>query len=1613
MKIIVNRAPFKTVIIGILLLLFCLSNWNAHAHEGCCDPCIEIFYEGTDSAYIDTLCLHFHAGEFEEIDPISAILGGESTNGANFRGAGILSIDGGDCLPPIDNACNGCDFENPALLNVQNWKLGIQRWGDKTGSFFTCIDDNLPYVVLNDINQISLAGYFDFVNGVNTNQFINTVPYSDFYDGLSINNNINPSIASLFGNNVIRLGRTQVSFSSVVSLIKGVEIVSNNPNNPNYLTFDYAAHFNANNHDFFSSPRFRILLFRERNGQIEELLNNEINRIDLGLGLNEVSELNSEFSVLNFITTNSYSSPFFPWVQTVSYLDWSCGRIDLSIKDEDESIQDGDIIYILFEVRGCNANLDHGILYLDNLQFSNNGVSSGICGLADPNSFVRYDAEISGHSPCAENALKNICFDFQLPVAEFNNQTSITGSITVTDFKLTFNNTDVTFIEDGSIFSLPFNNFTLDESTTNNPCLEIPDNMFNHAYIRDDDAQPSDEIEILVHNNITYRKINLNEGYRIEYSVVDKIDNTYPRSYLQSDNIEASFVGTSLTKNLLTINNDLSSENINCQEDTPNLIALEAKNIQNMISNHISNNNTFILQEKINEGVWSNLPEFDWSPIMNGSKYQTMLTNKNFIPLSCPADCNNEFFYYTQYTYRLLLCNNDSLIYSNEVTYNAYPPFSENNYYNVENCGNDNIPHDIIHPCMGGENGSIKIDVDCIVGGKDDYTFTLQKGDIASSYFDENDCNTTLVDGLRAFRRDGLLPFENLAAGVYRLTIKTPCNKPVRFPIRNRNQSTAYMETHLDFELVMNSTFTVELDPVQYWCEGANYVLEVTVQPDHDGFNFIFDREDPLNEYTNKVTDEPNKLELLPFLCNGGVHKITIINSDNTCRVTKEVFVVDFNPPAIQIPKYEEVLAINAIKYKSAWLHEFSDMIFDDYDDLIKMQDRNPYATGQVGIYKPYQQYDYLDVRREFTKKEDGSTLSNPFDNKPEAYLQTDGVIGTPNNGKTIAKSFVWNHPALDSDCLPEWQYNNEFTLYNTNGNNIENKDLLDRYTASLYTHDGMLATAVATNAQQNEIAFENFELFNTEVNQIKNFEIQINSDTTTLGCESVCYALDYISQFCFPNLYTLNLKRTLFDYTFDASRDIEINMSIDPKKLDLNIAPSPLFTRTVQYIEDYIKDKFKFKFELFYDETPIYSTNEFSYKDVNVINPILPDRKIYKNKKLKGVISVHVDNDKEWQKLSIINSGYANFSIPDGFIDIEITYEEGSNEYNILNNPPSNFDFVNKNIEAKKAYLTPYKVLKGFGNYAIIDRPYSEFCANFGDEEFSPEITIDFAAKGLEFHCREVPNIPLEVVGKNQTVTIEENPCVQIGGADYGNTTMIVFKDNSMPGFPTETDNLGYTYNSTMYWDGFIYEKRILTIGETAKNENRASFTNEKAHSGEVSLKIPETIGEDDKIIFEHPDIKLIGGKTYLLSAWISTEYLKASPPNLLIQEHYNNKVGIYLSIGSMPAILFVPTGNVIEGWQKLEVEFKAPDKPGILSTHFMPLVEMYIDDIRIHPVDASMESYVYDPQTLRLEAVLDQNNYATFYKYDDEGSLFNISKETVHGIKTLQISTNFIKEN
>ncbi|MBC6110690.1 hypothetical protein H7U22_09645 [Pedobacter sp. CCM 8938] len=230
-------------------------------------------------------------------------------------------------------------------------------------------------------------------------------------------------------------------------------------------------------------------------------------------------------------------------------------------------------------------------------------------------------------------------------------------------------------------------------------------------------------------------------------------------------------------------------------------------------------------------------------------------------------------------------------------------------------------------------------------------------------------------------------------------------------------------------------------------------------------------------------------------------------------------------------------------------------------------------------------------------------------------------------------------------------------------------------------------------------------------------------------------------------------------------------------------------------------------------------------------------------------------------------------------------------------------------------------------------------------------------------------------------------------------------------------------------------FEDRNRSIGQPDTSETKeftsqgqglfVNRTNEYAHTGHYSVALPqqgiklETIRHlrDQKSApylgrTVRNEFTLLGamglyprgfepknGGEYLISMWIRDG--QPLNRNVNIGVSYGN------TNGSATAVLACKA--VVEGWKLIEGRFTVPvnNSDNVrFSVGIVPYngLTVYADDIRIHPVDAHMKSYAYDDRNFRLMAELDENGFATFYEYDDEGSLIRVKKETERGIATIK---------
>jgi hypothetical protein len=153
--------------------------------------------------------------------------------------------------------------------------------------------------------------------------------------------------------------------------------------------------------------------------------------------------------------------------------------------------------------------------------------------------------------------------------------------------------------------------------------------------------------------------------------------------------------------------------------------------------------------------------------------------------------------------------------------------------------------------------------------------------------------------------------------------------------------------------------------------------------------------------------------------------------------------------------------------------------------------------------------------------------------------------------------------------------------------------------------------------------------------------------------------------------------------------------------------------------------------------------------------------------------------------------------------------------------------------------------------------------------------------------------------------------------------------------------------------------------------------------------------------------------GKKYTLSTWLKVDlpvHNVVSYNDVVFKINFRDGAG---NIMTNEEIMIRPEGSLIEKWQRLSGDFFIPtgSTAMVISVENASGSSLYLDDMRMHPFDASIATYVYDKISWRSTAVLDDNNYATFYIYDERGQLEKTKKETTEGIKTINEGRQYVR--
>lgn len=89
----------------------------------------------------------------------------------------------------------------------------------------------------------------------------------------------------------------------------------------------------------------------------------------------------------------------------------------------------------------------------------------------------------------------------------------------------------------------------------------------------------------------------------------------------------------------------------------------------------------------------------------------------------------------------------------------------------------------------------------------------------------------------------------------------------------------------------------------------------------------------------------------------------------------------------------------------------------------------------------------------------------------------------------------------------------------------------------------------------------------------------------------------------------------------------------------------------------------------------------------------------------------------------------------------------------------------------------------------------------------------------------------------------------------------------------------------------------------------------------------------------------------------------------------------------------------NKAKSWYLLNLDIN-PSSGGdiVISCRNNTSREVYFDDFRVHPLDAVMNTYIYDQKTNELIYILDPHNIYTHYEYDAAGRVIKVSRERLN---------------
>jgi len=178
-------------------------------------------------------------------------------------------------------------------------------------------------------------------------------------------------------------------------------------------------------------------------------------------------------------------------------------------------------------------------------------------------------------------------------------------------------------------------------------------------------------------------------------------------------------------------------------------------------------------------------------------------------------------------------------------------------------------------------------------------------------------------------------------------------------------------------------------------------------------------------------------------------------------------------------------------------------------------------------------------------------------------------------------------------------------------------------------------------------------------------------------------------------------------------------------------------------------------------------------------------------------------------------------------------------------------------------------------------------------------------------------------------------------------------------------------------------------TIDEGNVDRGTGAASASRSHTGNYSLLVNNgQTGFTFTLDNESVDV----AKAYRASVWLYV------PGDGETQKELN-KVGIrYTANGVIKTASPVLQKNKSKNWYLVNLDIDPNGHDAVIECFNNTPRGTYFDDFRVHPIDAGMTTYVYDPKTREMSFALDGNNIYTHFEYDGMGKLVRTTREQMN---------------